>query len=219
MKNIKQINKINTNMDTKNLIIQETMKLLIDSGFVDIPLSKIVEKTKLSSGTIYYYFNSKDEIIIAALDKYIQQMMEHRIDKVKKYNGDTYQKLEYLFRQLLGYDPKHEVYWIPIDVEIKFTQYKKVILLASQGIQKYPELNKKYNQFNNTYKQYVEEYITEGQKNKKIRTDLTIKELSYFIQSNINGIFYMILIQNNLNVEELIQYEIKNVWNYIKNKE
>ncbi len=55
-----------------------------------------------------------------------------------------------------------------------------------------------------------------GKENGEIRDDIATQDLSYFIQSNLNGVFFMSIIQDNLDLNEIIESNIRNVWDFIK---
>jgi AcrR family transcriptional regulator len=54
--------------ERKNQILQAAMTIFSRMGFHDARMDDIVVESGLSKGTLYWYFNSKDEIIIAILD-------------------------------------------------------------------------------------------------------------------------------------------------------
>ena len=55
-------------------------------------------------------------------------------------------------------------------------------------------------------------------KNLEIRDDIDTKELSQFIQANINEILFMFIIQENINLKEVIDSNIKHTGIILKNK-
>ncbi len=51
--------------DKKDAILKSTLELIKDNGFHGTPVSKIAKNAGVASGTIYHYFASKDDIIMA----------------------------------------------------------------------------------------------------------------------------------------------------------
>lgn len=51
--------------DKKEAILLSTLELIKDNGFHGTPISMIAKHAGVAAGTIYHYFSSKDEIIIA----------------------------------------------------------------------------------------------------------------------------------------------------------
>lgn len=50
--------------DKKEAIFQSTLVLLQDNGFHGTPMSQIAQQAKISVGTIYHYFESKEDLIL-----------------------------------------------------------------------------------------------------------------------------------------------------------
>lgn len=83
-------------------------------------------------------------------------------------------------------------------------------------MQKYKEINQKYNDFNFKYTQSIRNIIENGKNKGEIQSNLDTNELVLFIKSNINGIFFLWIFQKNFNSKEIINMNLKHIWNYIK---
>ena len=57
-------------MNTKDLIAEKTLKLILEKGSIDISISEIRNYTGLTTGGIYYYFSDKNDLFEAILQKY-----------------------------------------------------------------------------------------------------------------------------------------------------
>ncbi len=51
--------------EKRDAILQATLELVAEHGFHDAPCSLIAERAGVAAGTIYRYFESKDELIVA----------------------------------------------------------------------------------------------------------------------------------------------------------
>lgn len=201
-------------MDTKDNIMDSAIKLFLKDGFANVSNASILKESNVGSGTIYYHFTNKDDLITSVLDKYVLEMLRKRLEIIQSFSGDSFSTLEFLYRQMIGCDSEREPYFVLVDSEDY--SFKKVILLACEGIQKYESVNRKYNEFNDALIDYIVDYIEIGKEKGEIREDISTQELSYFIQSNLNGVFFMSIIQDNLNLNEIIESNIRNVWDFIK---
>ena len=47
-------------MSKRDLILQTTLELITELGFHATPMSLIIKKSDVASGTIYHYFKSKE---------------------------------------------------------------------------------------------------------------------------------------------------------------
>ena len=94
--------------DRKNQILDAATTVIARLGFNQARMDDIVEESGLSKGTIYWYFNSKDKIISAILEKMmtreIAQMDEALMSNLSaKENLQTFTK--YIVKDILDLKP------------------------------------------------------------------------------------------------------------------
>ena len=63
--------------DQKEAIFQSTLVLLQDYGFHGTPMSQIAQQAKISVGTIYHYFDSKEALIMELFAYCKAKLMAH----------------------------------------------------------------------------------------------------------------------------------------------
>lgn len=56
-------------MDSKEFILQEAQKLFYSKGYEESSIADILKATSLSKGALYYYFESKEKILDAIIDR------------------------------------------------------------------------------------------------------------------------------------------------------
>ena len=56
--------------DVREIIIQESIKLCLFNGYQGTSVKKITEAAGIARGTLYWYFKSKDEILISIFKKW-----------------------------------------------------------------------------------------------------------------------------------------------------
>lgn len=66
---------LTTSTEKKQAIFESTLKLIKEFGFHGTPISQIAQHAGVATGTIYHYFASKDELIIA-LFRYSKQKIQ-----------------------------------------------------------------------------------------------------------------------------------------------
>ena len=69
-------------MNTKDLIVEKTLKLILEKGTIDISISEIRNCTGLTTGGIYYHFSDKSDIFKAILQKYMIDYVQIDYDKI-----------------------------------------------------------------------------------------------------------------------------------------
>ena len=52
-------------MDKKGKVLETALKLFVEFGFHNTPTSKIAKEAGISSGTLFYFFPTKDELVVA----------------------------------------------------------------------------------------------------------------------------------------------------------
>ena len=70
---------------TKNKIFAEALELFINKGF-SASVNEIILKTGIAKGTFYYYFNTKEELIV---ELYKKLMFEIEAECVTEYGGES----------------------------------------------------------------------------------------------------------------------------------
>ena len=66
----------NKSDNKSELIYQTTIELLNEIGLSEISMSKIAKRANISSSTIYFYFESKEDLLIKLYFKLKEQMHE-----------------------------------------------------------------------------------------------------------------------------------------------
>ncbi|PZX53121.1 TetR family transcriptional regulator [Algoriphagus ratkowskyi] len=64
-------------LDKKKSIIQSALDLIQEHGFHGCPVSMVAKNAGVAAGTIYTYFENKDDLIIG--------IYEHVVEEIKKY--------------------------------------------------------------------------------------------------------------------------------------
>ena len=62
----------------------------------------------------------------------------------------------------------------------------------------------------------LNEIIEEGKSSGEIRTDLSTWEISNLFKSNLNGIFFLTIFEDDFDLESVLESNFKNLWDYIK---
>jgi len=52
-------------MDKKEILLQTALKLFVSQGFNDTPTSKIAKEAGIATGTLFYFFPTKDDLIVS----------------------------------------------------------------------------------------------------------------------------------------------------------
>ena len=188
-------------MDTKELILEKTLKLMIEKQSSMVSIREIRDATGVDTGGIYYYFSSKDEIYNEITEKYFISYIKFDMDKLRKINENTKDKIHNVLAEMLTQKPS-SIRIESVDDEIDY----RIILeiLTAHGFAYENSMNI-YMDTLKEFKEFLTEIIEEGQKNREIRQDLSSTDLAESLLIMNMGIHYkweVYLIDDMLSVFE-----------------
>jgi AcrR family transcriptional regulator len=120
-------------MDKKAKVLEAALKLFVEFGFHNTPTSKIAKEAGISSGTLFYFFPTKDELVVA-LYLHIKSELACEINESIAQESDFEEILKKYYTTTLNWAKEHKA-------EFKFMEqfnsspYLKKI--AEDEIQKY----------------------------------------------------------------------------------
>lgn len=91
--------KTDASQERKSQIITAATAVFAKKGFYEARMDDIVQESGLSKGTLYWYFDSKDDIIFAILDSFFSKEMEG-MEKITAADKPASEKLMILVQQL-----------------------------------------------------------------------------------------------------------------------
>lgn len=196
-------------MSTKDRIMESTFKLLLEEGLLDVSLSQIVKESQVGYGSIYYYFEDKDQLIQCVLNKYIIDMFLNQIETFK-LSDDLMSNLNLFYKKVLGLNDD-DTYISYNNFSIDDVAFKKMILLTFEGQQRYELVRSYFKNYNLKFTKTVKDIIIKGIDTKQIKKDIDIDNTVFSIKSNIYGIFFLWLIEDINDVQNAIKINIENV--------
>lgn len=93
----------------KDNIIEESMKLIISSGFSNMSIRKLADRVGMSSTNIYYYYSNKDEIYLNIQIKGFR-LLKERFEKIPP-SKDPVKTLEEMIRAYLAFGFENPDYY------------------------------------------------------------------------------------------------------------
>ena len=101
-------------MDKKEQILKAALKLFVEFGFHRTPTSKIAQEAGVSNGTLFHYFKTKDDLVVA-LYIYIKSNLSACIDR----NYTEEETIKSTFKRMF----LSSMYWaLKNPTEFRFTQ-------------------------------------------------------------------------------------------------
>jgi AcrR family transcriptional regulator len=202
-------------MDTKSRIMEESFKLFLKKGFVDVSLNDIRKASNITTGGFYYHFDSKETLLVAVIEKYIFNYFNSTIRQIRDFEGTPKEKLKTAILSIIGDD-------LTINKSTKLSEssekidYRTLHLLLFEGVQKYEIISKHYTEFYNNLLNFIKDVLDEGIAQGIIRTDIDSTEFATFIQTSMVGTVLMWIALPEMPLENRMNSNIDHLWNYIK---
>jgi AcrR family transcriptional regulator len=194
--------------------MEESFKLFLKKGFVDVSLNDIRKASNITTGGFYYHFDSKETLLVAVIEKYIFNYFNSTIRQIRDFEGTPKEKLKTAILSIIGDD-------LTINKSTKLSEssekidYRTLHLLLFEGVQKYEIISKHYTEFYNNLLNFIKDVLDEGIAQGIIRTDIDSTEFATFIQTSMVGTVLMWIALPEMPLENRMNSNIDHLWNYI----
>ena len=172
-------------MNTKDLILEKTLKLILEKGTIDISISEIRDCTGLTTGGIYYHFSDKSDIFEAIVQKYIVDYIKIDFDKIL-LEGSSKDRIH----DTLFYILHHFINGVKIENINEEINYGSVATLLTATGYAHDEVNQVISQTGNDIRIFLTDLVEEGKRQNEIRQDFSTKnivESLYVMYMGIQG--------------------------------
>lgn len=159
-------------MNTRDLIIEKTLKLILDKGTNDISISEIRNCTGLTTGGIYYYFSDKNEIFEAIIQKYMVDYIKIDFDKII-LEGSSKDKIH----DTLLYFLHHFIKGVEIENIDEKINYGDVLFLLTATGYLNDEVTQIILQTGNDMRIFITELVEDGKMKNEISQDFSTKNI------------------------------------------
>ncbi|MBR5953978.1 MAG: TetR/AcrR family transcriptional regulator [Methanobrevibacter sp.] len=198
-------------MNTKDLIVEKTLKLILDKGTIDISISEIRNCTGLTTGGIYYHFSDKRDLFEAIMQKYMVDYIKIDFDKIP-LEGSSRDRIH----DALFYILHHFIDGVEIEsIDEKISYGTVLILLTSTGYAN-DEVNRIILQSGNDIELFLTGLVEDGKRQNEIRKDFPSKNIAqslYIMYMGIQGIW---LSFPNEDIDSIFEKNFEMTWQAIK---
>lgn len=158
-------------MTTKERLLAVTFEEIYENGYYSVSVDKILKKAKLNKGSMYHYFKSKKELVLAVIDVHVFGYIDRKYSAILDVN-DNY--LDSMFSVLRNRD------------SFNFTLGCRLNSLVQ-------ELSHHDDDFKNAlekvylhFEEIIYKVLKKAEENNEIKHP-NIKELSVFVVASIEG--------------------------------
>ncbi len=187
--------------------INNTREKLLDAAFLEVyvngyhgaSISSILKKANVPKGSLYHFFNSKKELILAVIDERIYPKMSNFFDFKRYKNEDIFEALERIFQKMTQNEPLL-TYGCPL--------HRLLVEMAPLDREFDKVLIEKFNIFSKNFSNMLQTAIN----NKELKNFDTYKTARFFITS----IWGEISMPPSISKKEYFLTHIKNLLQFIK---
>ena len=198
-------------MNTKDLILEKTLKLILDKGTIDISISEIRNYTGLTTGGIYYHFSDKNDIFEAILQKYMVDYIKIDFDKLN-LEGSAKDKIH----DTLLYILHHYINGVEIENIDEKINYNSVILLLTSTGYAHDDVNRIISQTETDIKLFLTDIVEDGKRQNEIRKDFTTENIVESLHNLYMGIQYFWLTFSNADIDSIFEKDFDMTWQAIE---
>ncbi|WP_409302747.1 TetR/AcrR family transcriptional regulator [Peribacillus sp. SCS-155] len=192
--------------ERKQIILQSAFECFAEKGFQIATIDDIVKQSGISKGSIYNYFDSKDDIYIELMNATTKENINLLKNNMQQYNS-TKDKLEYFFSVYSNLE-NNDQYLNSVLVYIEFWLYSsRKSALRNLMIDRY-----------HLYLDFFKDLIIEGITNGQCSPTADPEEISHILWGIIDGVslHYAMLTPNNYPFKEIINQSRCFIFNELK---
>lgn len=198
-------------MNTKDLIAEKTLKLILEKGSIDISISEIRNYTGLTTGGIYYYFSDKSEILEAILQKYMVDYIKVDFDKII-LEGSSKDRIHDTLLNILH----HYIKGVEIESINEKINYSSVILLLTSIGHAHHDVNRIISQTENDIKIFLTDLVEEGKRQNEISEDFSTENIVDSLHILYMGTQYYWLNFPDADIDLIFEKNFDMTWQTIK---
>jgi AcrR family transcriptional regulator len=159
------------------LLLNAALRLFVSQGFRATNLEQISSAAGLTKGAVYFYFGSKESVLLEVLKRVREVVVDRALEAVEAAPADPVQRL---------------VAYIHYQARLGITHRDEVLLLILMSLE-YKERQGEVNDFiaglQRKQRRLIEGLIGDGQKAGSIRADVPARELAAIVLATNDGTF------------------------------
>ena len=82
-----------TPSSTRERLIQAAIDLFWEKGYANTSMSDLLSRSKVNSGSFYHFFNSKEDLLLAVLDRYLALLRPQMLDPAWEGISDPIERI------------------------------------------------------------------------------------------------------------------------------
>ena len=198
-------------MNTKDFIVEKTLKLILKKGTIDISISEIRNCTGLTTGGIYYHFSDKNDIFEAIMQKYMVDYIKIDFDKIH-LEGSTKDRIH----DALLYILHHFINGREIESINEKINYRSVFMLLTSTGYADDEVIRTVSQTGNDIGIFLTDLVEDGKRQNEIRKDFSTENIAESLYIMYMGIQCFWLDFPNEDINLIFERNFEMTWQAIE---
>jgi len=183
-------------------IIQAAVDEFLNKGYEGTSMDGIARKAKISKGGLYHHFNSKDEILLYANQKFDEPLKKIRAQVSRKISAE---------KGLIYYLEHYLKYWKQHQRETVFYSLSMTKILDS------PDLWSMYETYFEKYIEFIQAIFQRGIDAGEF-SDHSARESAITLIAALDGIVFYLMIDKKLKLEDVVIIFQNKFINHLKRK-
>ena len=179
--------------DTEKLLIQVTFNLLYRRGYCATNLADILKAAQVTKGAMYYYFESKNELVLASMRYFLEYILQSHW--IEPFN-DNDEPLQVLIQQINKYLVMYADTESFLDIKHGCPLINFVLDMSDKDESFFIYLQSVYTRWQKS----VNKALQKAQELKQTNTEFNADDQARFIISSIEGSIGVAKAHNNLEV-------------------
>jgi TetR/AcrR family transcriptional repressor of nem operon len=191
-------------MTTKDYILGVSLKLFLQKNYKEVTMKEIVNKTGLSKGAFYHYFESKEKLFYEVINNFFASVLnvdfnEYSKESLYKFYKDCTKKFDTLKIEFPGEKE---------DAGDNFFNMNFFFLIFD-ALKMFPEFRKKMEDYHKRELNAWTDIIKHAKKTGEIKTTMSDKQIAMIFIHTADGISMDLVLGGNI---ENLKNEIKSLW-------
>ena len=174
-------------MDTKELILEKTLELMIEKQNSLVSIREISDATGIATGGIYHYFSNKKQIYDEITERYLINYLKFDMDKLRQIKGNAKEKIHDVMAEIF----KQKQAGIKIETIEDEIDYRIILMILTPNGFSYENSVELCQGILKELEDIFTEIVEEGQKNSEIRQDLSTEDIVESLTLMYIGIQYI----------------------------
>ena len=198
-------------MNTKDLILEKTLKLILEKGTIDISISEMRNCTGLTTGGIYYHFSDKNDIFEAIMQKYMVDYIKIDFDKIS-LEGSSKERIH----DALLYILHHFTNGMEIESINEKINYSSVLILLTATGYADDEVSSIISQTGKDIEIFLTDLVEDGKRQNEIRQDFSTENITQSLYIMYMGVQCFWLDFPNEDIDLIFEKNFDMSWQAIK---